>query len=174
MDFPYNLDSVSIEQLNIESVKAELNNVISQYLEIAESIPEHLAKRPVIGTWSFKDLLSHFIGWNIITVENIKRRFNDLDSVWIEDESIDSFNQSVVDSRSDNSWISVQREFKETTAELLSIYQNIPTDKLTLNMREDYPGEFPMFMNILIDLKHFGYDHLPEVVSGLKKLKDEG
>jgi hypothetical protein len=136
------------------------------------SFPENEREIIHFGEWSLKDILSHFIGWNEITSQNIRTFISNEGEIdWIPDDQIDDFNASWVEKLSGMTWDKVYEHFIKSFVDLWATYLDIPPDRLNDQLGPE-EGDTPC-KSLLVDISHI-MDHLKEITEKCQMLQIEG
>ncbi|MEP7103378.1 MAG: hypothetical protein ABI721_01550 [Candidatus Dojkabacteria bacterium] len=160
------------ENIDIEKTQEILAGAINSFIELINQFPEEYREITLIGEWSLKDSLAHFSGWNQLTIDDIARTLRDEDSVWVDgDDEMNQFNADNVNERRFLSWEKVFGEFIEISQNLVFAYKGIPSNDWNKSMRLN--EFFPLFWSLLIDIKHYRIDHLPEIQAKLVELLNQ-
>ncbi|MFS8130872.1 MAG: hypothetical protein ACMG57_02745 [Candidatus Dojkabacteria bacterium] len=148
-----------------QQIENRLNNLdysITELLSAVDNFPADKREKVLFIEWSLKDLLAHFSGWNLITIEDLKLlkqgRTNEI-KPWFPDEEIDDFNAKHVNTRKDLLWEVVYSEFLKTLNDLYLEYRNLTTQW------ESQLGPNPTtpFESIKVDIEHIGKTHLADI-----------
>lgn len=150
----YKIEENQVEYHHLVNI---LTEIVYAYVDLINSIPQDFRKSILLDKWSLKDVLSHFCGWNELTIRDIERTLKGQELVWIDGDEIDEFNATSVTVRQNDSWDSVFREFKTNLEILLYTYE-----KLTPEEQELLMFDITLRESVVIDINHYIY-HFKEL-----------
>ncbi len=158
------------EIINFEESLEQLEELFNYLLNLINLYPENLKTAIIFDQWSLKDILAHFIGWNKLTTDDIKRTLKGKtkDNIWIDDAEIDLFNKTEVNKRSTLNWDEVLNEFIISFEELFNTYKSIPPEFRKANLNPNEEG-FPISLSLMVDVKHFIY-HIFEIETKISEI----
>jgi hypothetical protein len=91
----------------------------------ASASPEKLEKA-FVGDWNLRDIISHLIEWNLITIQTINVLVKGTGTInRVQDEN--AFNKEAVERWKAKPIMDVFLEFMNTSYELLVEYKNVPS-----------------------------------------------
>ena len=139
---------------DLEKARIELKKVIDEF-------PEGRREEILFDKWSLKDTLSHFSGWNMLRVQQIKDFLVGNPVTWLEDW--DGFNWENVNSRRSKTYDEVYAEFVKSMDDVIKGFQSIPQDMVENPWWPGHP--YNALSSIQTDIGHWRDDHLPGIRS---------
>ncbi len=139
----------------------ELESAIKEMTSAVNNFPENKRNEIVFGEWTIKDVMSHFSGWNLLTIKQLGLLTSGKPPMdWIKDSQLDAFNKYEVEKRSGKSWDQIYDEFTASWGNLLNKYKSLSLD----NWKSQYgpSAEDTPHKSINVDIEHI-QEHLVEI-----------
>src|SRR5689334_65806 len=79
----------------IEQILTKLDDAVVNLISAVDNFPVGRREEVIFLEWSLKDMLAHFSGWNIATIEGLNSILEgraDQIKPWIQESEIDDFN----------------------------------------------------------------------------------
>jgi len=156
---------IDAERLDYSAQLSYITRLGKEYIKMVEDLPAPLRKDELFANWSLKDILAHFSGWNILTIESIECILNGGTALWFDDSKLNDFNHASVSQRSTKTWCEVFEEFTLTLRLLIELYSRLTPDQLKLPF-----GDGTVSDALPTDINHymFHYGELKEVLESLE------
>jgi len=138
----------------------ELKNSRLSLIRAVDNFPKHRREEILFNKWSLKDVMAHVSGWDIATIDLLKKIKKGKTPEWIG--SIYEFNKRSVEKRKKWNWQKVYKEFVRVGKEIIEEYGNVPEElweKKVWKNRSFTPKKF-----IKIDIRHYRDEHLPQIM----------
>lgn len=108
-----------------------MNNLIDKYkearnrfIETVNRFPEDKRTSIIFGTWSLKDVISHIIGWEEVSMDKVKAVKNGESTAWID--NVDQQNDKVVNESRSKNWEEVYTDLIRSGEKMIKEYQSLP------------------------------------------------
>src|SRR6185369_11242336 len=153
----------------IENLPLNLDGLAKFFITLINQFPEGKEKEINFDKWSLQDMLSHLIGWNILTITDLKLLAEgkaEQISPWMPEEAIDDFNATEVELRKERYFADVKAELATSFDDLVTAYTSLNSDQWGSQLG---PNPARPIDAIQVDIEHV-QKHMTEILDFYKKL----
>lgn len=151
-----------------EKLIQQLNTGRQEILSLLEILDRN---REVYPSWTAKELLAHFTGWDDATIASLKAHARGDVPATPAERGIDFYNAQTVSTRESLDFDHVYKEWETARAELLAVIQDMPQEKLEDSLIMPWGHRGPVAELIQIMAYH-EVEHAEEIKARLKKAEE--
>jgi len=143
-----------------------MNGYLEEYIEsrkelirVIRKFPINLREKAFLGEWSLKDIIAHLTGWAEHQAKVLRDLINCVHIEYVG--NIQEFNEKSVAKRKDQTWRKIYAEFIKVTAELITLYGDLPKKLWKKKIWQD--KKYTPEKYIKIEIRHYIKTHIPQI-----------
>ena len=114
---------------------SQFSLIRQNFLNTLSIFPVDKAHEPLFGGWDLKDVMAHFVGWDVEFINALKsfaqhEKYDYWGKIYV-------FNERVVNESKEKSWETILSEFKQSGQVFIDVYKEIPEELMEVKIWKD-------------------------------------